>query len=142
MDAKKLIDPELKPMADAIPSRKVTRETLAETREMSAATREQMQLPPTSVSVSQQMIQTNDGEIKLHIYKPENAPKDNPALLWFHGGGYITGSSDDFQALLIAESCRCTVISVDYRVAPEHPFPAGPNDGYAALEWVQKYRPT
>jgi len=136
MDARKLIDPELIPMAEMIPYNEITRDNLAESRAVNAENRAGMEMPPTSVSVNRRVIPTKDGETALHIYQPENAPEGNPALLWFHGGGYIVGNSEDFQALMIADICRCTVISVEYRLAPEHPFPAGPEDGYAALEWV------
>jgi len=136
VDARKNIDPELKPFVEAIPTQVVSRENLAQVREVSKANRAGVELPETSVSVSERVISNNGREIKLHVYTPEGALPENPALLWFHGGGYVLGTSDDFQALMIAEACRCTVISVDYSIAPEHPFPAGADDGYAALEWL------
>jgi acetyl esterase len=57
-------------------------------------------------------------------------------VLWIHGGGYLIGSPEDERAKIIANHCNCTVFSVDYRLAPEHPFPAGPNDCYATLAWI------
>jgi len=136
MSARNNIDPELQPFAEQMPVNVISRETLAETRETQKTARAELPLPATNVSVRQTAISNNGQEIALHIYEPNNVPPNNPALLWFHGGGYILGSSDDFQAQLIAERCQCSVISVDYRIAPEHPFPAGPEDGHAALEWV------
>lgn len=136
MDGINNIDPELKPIVEAMPRQVFTRENLAQMRETSTANRAAMELPETTVSVSQRVISNNGHEVNIHVYTPEGAGAENPGLLWFHGGGYIVGSSDDFQALLIAEACRCTVVSVDYSIAPEHPFPAGTDDGYFALEWL------
>jgi len=130
------IDSELKPIVEAMPTQVFTRENLAQMRETSTANRAAMELPETTVSVSQRVISNNGHEVNIHVYTPEGDRAENPGLLWFHGGGYIVGSSDDFQALLIAETCRCTVASVDYSIAPEHPFPAGTDDGYFALEWL------
>jgi acetyl esterase len=59
-------------------------------------------------------------------------------LLYFHGGGYVIGNLDISDAICrsIASGSRCVVISVDYRLAPEHPFPAATDDAWAALIWV------
>jgi acetyl esterase/lipase len=61
-----------------------------------------------------------------------------PALLWIHGGGYVLGNveQDDLFAQRIALAVECVVVSVDYRLAPEHPFPAPLEDCYAALSWL------
>ena len=66
--------------------------------------------------------------------RPSSEPR--PGLLWIHGGGYILGSAEDERARTVAERLDCAVVSVDYRLAPEHPFPAGPEDCYAALQWM------
>jgi len=136
VDVRNKIHPELKPFAEAMPATTITRDNISETRATLKEARASMELPVTQVSVSQKEISKNGHQIKLHVYTPDHAPSNNPGLLWFHGGGYIVGSSDDFQALLIAENCGCTVVSVDYAIAPERPFPAGSEEGYAALEWV------
>jgi len=61
-----------------------------------------------------------------------------PALLWIHGGGYVLGSveRDDLLAKHLARVGQCVVASVEYRLAPEHPFPAPVEDCYAALKWL------
>ena len=77
------------------------------------------------------------GEIPVRIYIPQgNGPW--PVLLFFHGGGWIVGNLDmeHHVCLSLAHKTPCIVVSVDYRLAPEHPFPAAPEDCYAALEWV------
>ena len=78
-----------------------------------------------------------EGEIPVRIMKP--GPGDSyPLLVWFHGGGWTIGnlnSGADAQRLL-ANVANCVIVSVDYRLAPEHPYPAPLDDCYAALEWA------
>ena len=77
------------------------------------------------------------GSIPVRIYTPEgNGPL--PVLLFFHGGGWVVGNLDmeHHVCIALAHKTPCIVVSVDYRLAPEHPFPAAPEDCYAALEWV------
>jgi acetyl esterase len=89
----------------------------------------------TDVSIDERAIPTHDGEVRLLIYRLPGS-EVTPGILWIHGGGYILGTPTDDRARMIAEELACTVVSVDYRLAPEHPFPAGPEDCYAALLWI------
>lgn len=77
-------------------------------------------------------------DVMVRIYQPENRPDTLPALLWIHGGGYVLGSvtGDDLKAKSLCLSLNCVVASVEYRLAPEHPFPAPVEDCYAALKWL------
>jgi acetyl esterase/lipase len=77
-------------------------------------------------------------DVMVRVYQPENRPETLPALLWIHGGGYVLGSveADDVKAKMLALSLNCVVASVEYRLAPEHPFPAPVEDCYAALKWL------
>lgn len=77
-------------------------------------------------------------EVMVRLYRPEKQAKHLPALLWIHGGGYVLGSvlGDDLKAKGLAFSLNCVVVSVEYRLAPEHPFPAPLEDCYAALKWL------
>lgn len=79
-------------------------------------------------------------KITLRIYTPrQQAPQANlPLFLFMHGGGFISGDLDTHDVLLrsISNGAKCIVVSVDYRLAPEHPFPAGLEDAYAALLWA------
>ncbi len=81
-----------------------------------------------------------DGEpdVMVRIYQPEERPETLPALLWIHGGGYVLGNvdGDDLKAKSMALAINCVVASVEYRLAPEHPFPAPVEDCYAALKWL------
>ena len=74
------------------------------------------------------------GPIALRIFKPERA---RGAYLHFHGGGFVMGAPDQFDALLnrFAEGTGMTVVSAGYRLAPEHPFPAAPDDCIASARW-------
>ncbi len=76
--------------------------------------------------------------VLVRIYQPEDRPATLPALLWIHGGGYVLGSvdGDDLKAKILCLSLNCVVASVEYRLAPEHPFPAPVEDCYAALKWL------
>jgi acetyl esterase len=77
--------------------------------------------------------------ILLRLYRPLDAPNEAlPALVYFHGGGWVTGDLDTHDTLCreLANGAGCAVVSVDYRLAPEHPFPAAFDDALAATRWV------
>ena len=77
------------------------------------------------------------GEIPIRVYLPEGA-SPFPAYVYFHGGGWVIGNleTSDQSCRLITNRSGCAVVSVDYRLAPEHRYPAAADDCYAALEWV------
>jgi len=87
--------------------------------------------------VSDQSIAGPDGEIPLRIYWPDGQGPF-PVVVFFHGGGFVFCGLDshDGQARSLCKGAGCVVVSVDYRLAPEHPFPAAPEDCYAATRWV------
>ena len=78
-----------------------------------------------------------EAPIPVRIYTPEGEPPF-PVLVYFHGGGWMRGSLDGYDGLcrLLAAEAECVVVSVDYRLTPEHPFPAGFEDCYAVTEWA------
>ena len=78
-------------------------------------------------------------KIRLRIYKPKSVGTPVPVLLWLHGGGYVMGTPemDDVGCFEYVRELGITIVSVDYRCAPKHPFPAGLEDGYSALKWVE-----
>jgi acetyl esterase len=108
-----------------------------------AATRaafDNMPLPRREIalaSVADRKIPGPAGEIPVRIYQPHGAGV-KPVLLYFHGGGWVIGTLDSYDATCreLAQGAGCVVVSVDYRLAPEHRYPAAPDDCYAALKWV------
>jgi acetyl esterase len=77
------------------------------------------------------------GQIPVRIYRASLEP-NQPAIVYFHGGGFVIGDleSHDGTCRRLCHNIGCTVVSVDYRLAPEHVFPAAVDDSYAATEWV------
>lgn len=76
--------------------------------------------------------------VRLRVYRPAFVAVPAAVLLWFHGGGYIMGKpkQDDRSCAQLSAELGIPIVSVDYRCAPKHPFPAGLEDGYAALRWL------
>jgi acetyl esterase/lipase len=79
-----------------------------------------------------------DPDVTVRVYSPPESATPRPCCYWIHGGGYIFGSIDmsDARCVQTADSLDCVVVSVEYRLAPEHPFPAPLDDCYAALAWT------
>jgi acetyl esterase len=94
--------------------------------------------PEPVAQVSDHTIPGPGGDIGLRVYQAAGTATPAPVLVWYHGGGWVIGdlASADPTARKLANRTGAVVVSVDYRLAPEHPFPAGPDDCWAALEWV------
>lgn len=99
-------------------------------------------IPPAADAVvartEDRNIQGPAGDLPVRIYWPE-VDGALPIVLYFHGGGYVVGDLDtqDMIARAFCAWSDAIVVSVDYRLAPEHRFPAGIDDGFAALKWAQ-----
>jgi acetyl esterase/lipase len=95
---------------------------------------------PADVRVGNTFIPAEEARhrIRLRVYQPERMTGITPALIWLHGGGYVVGKPemDDSRCAGFVHELGLSVISVDYRLAPGHPFPAGLQDAYTALKWV------
>jgi acetyl esterase len=80
------------------------------------------------------------GPIPLRYYRPAGVDKKEPipVLVFYHGGGWVIGDLDthDVVCRLLSNEARCAVVSVDYRMGPEHKFPAAVEDAYSAAHWV------
>jgi acetyl esterase len=78
-------------------------------------------------------------KIRVRVYRPLSTEL-LPVVIWFHGGGWVVGTieSHDPVCRALANRTPCVVVSVDYRLAPEAPFPAGLDDAWAATQWVAK----
>jgi acetyl esterase len=92
---------------------------------------------PSLSGIEDRLIPGPLGEIPIRIYTPHGAGPF-PVLVYFHGGGFYLGNieSDDGPCREIANKAGCIVVSVDYRLAPEHKFPAAVEDCYAATRWA------
>ena len=79
--------------------------------------------------------------IPIRIYRRADLAPHAPAIVYFHGGGFVIGSlaSHDGVCRTLADEARAVVVSVDYRLAPEHPWPAAPDDAFAAYRWVREH---
>jgi len=99
--------------------------------------------PRTPVDVTDRTIPgPPDGlPVTVRIYRPSGHPEPIPALIYLHGGGFVLGDLDTVHssATRIADQASAAVVSVDYRLAPEHPFPAGLEDCYAVLAWTARH---
>jgi acetyl esterase len=98
--------------------------------------------PETVGSVEDRLIRGPASELPVRIYTPAGVEQGPlPALVYLHGGGWVLGSieSHDPVCRALANHARCLVVSVGYRLAPEHPFPAAPEDCYAATCWVAEH---
>jgi acetyl esterase len=80
--------------------------------------------------------------LKARVYRPEGAGQAVPLMVYFHGGGWVVGDLDTHDLLIarLAKDAGCAVASVDYRLAPEHPFPAPCDDTLDALLWLAEHR--
>lgn len=93
---------------------------------------------PGGVTVGRRSLQGLGGAIALRTYVPDDLTGTLPTVVFFHGGGYVLGdvSTHDGFARRLALGARARVLSVDYRRAPEDPFPAALDDGIAAVRWI------
>ncbi|HYL71511.1 MAG TPA: alpha/beta hydrolase [Candidatus Dormibacteraeota bacterium] len=94
---------------------------------------------PAVARVEERTVAGPAGSLALRIYTPANAAADIlPGFIYFHGGGFVAGSLDthDGIARSLANACGARLLSVDYRLGPEHRFPAAVEDGCAAARWV------
>jgi acetyl esterase len=80
-------------------------------------------------------------EVKIRVYRPRSGGGAMPAFVYIHGGGFVAGSMDlgHGRALMVAAEVGCVVVSVEYRLAPEHRFPAGLDDCFTALSWTASH---
>ena len=100
--------------------------------------------PEEVAAVEDRRIAGPAGTIGVRIFTPAGGGSGPlPVLLYYHGGGFVFGDLDLVDPITrrLANRSGCIVVSVDYRLAPEHPFPAAAEDAYAALSWVAEHAP-
>ncbi len=111
--------------------------SVPEARARNVARREAIPPGPDLHRVEDREIDGPGGAISVRVFWP-TGKSGLPVLVWFHGGGWVVGSVDgsDHTARYLAQAAGCIVVSVDYRLAPEHPAPAAYDDCYAATVWA------
>ena len=135
------IHPELRPLVPALPQVDIAEPAAFRERqriraaELAAAVRR-----PQGMTVVDRLVPGPAGapDVPVRIYTPGGSSSEVGALVWFHGGGYVFGEieASERACVEIADVVGCVVVSVEYRLAPEHPYPAGHDDCCAALTWV------
>jgi acetyl esterase len=105
----------------------------------------QMQRTAQNLATAPKDVETRDltvsgaaGPVAARLYTPAGAPASGPGLVYFHGGGFVIGDLEthDAHCRRLAAFSGARVMAVDYRLAPEHPFPAGHDDALAAARWA------
>src|SRR5271156_4071337 len=135
------IDPTLKALVDAIPMTFKASDGV----EAARAKLKQLQAPPEmlpDLRIENRIVGHGDVPASpVRISWPSPEPGNLPIVLFYHGGGFALGDLDthDHVARAHAVGVEAIVVSVDYRLAPEHPFPAGIEDAWAALQWVGEH---
>jgi acetyl esterase/lipase len=136
--ARPAIDPPLKGLLDSFPMTF----TAAEGVEVARARLAQLKVPAEmlpDLRIEEPTVEYDGLSVRVRIYWPPDAPAENlPIVVFYHGGGWCLGDLDTHDPLARAHAvgAEAIVVSVDYRLAPEHPFPAGIEDSWAALRWV------
>jgi len=133
------IDPNLKMLLDAVPLEFTIDDGVEVAREKMRALKPPAELLP-DMRIEQRTVGYGElTDIPVRIYWPPSETEESlPIVVFYHGGGWAIGDLDthDHVARAHAIGAKAIVVSVDYRLAPEHPFPAGVEDAWAALQWV------
>jgi acetyl esterase len=138
-DSGSAIDPILQKVLDAVPFR------LSADSGVEVARRQLRDLPRRSfhpeLRVQDRTIDGPAGPINIRIYWPPTDHVTPPVLMFFHGGGFVVGDLDthDGTCRQHAVGASAVVVSVEYRLAPEHPYPAAIDDAWAATQWVAEH---
>jgi acetyl esterase len=134
------VDPQAQTLLDtwaALPTIPVAQLTPLSVRESDRAV-EALQAPPEPVQrIEEQLAHTSVGQIPIRVYTPLEGTPPFPIFIYFHGGGFVIGS-ESYQSPLCAltNRTRHLLCAVEYRLAPEHPFPAAVDDAFAAAQWL------
>ena len=94
---------------------------------------------PAGVDVEDTVLPLDGRTLRARVYRPAGARKPLPLVVYLHGGGWVVGDLDthDLMVARFAADSHCAVVSVDYRMAPEHPFPVPVEDALDALLWLE-----
>jgi acetyl esterase/lipase len=102
--------------------------------------------PPSNLTEGDMTVTARDGyKIPVRVYRPTSPPAEGSSLVvLLHGGGFCLGdlSGEEMNSRLFTSELGAVCVNVDYRLAPEHPFPVPMHDSWDALEWVRICYPT
>ena len=137
------LDPAIQPLLDALNAADAPDSTTMDPPAVRELFRGMMAFdgdPSAVAKVEERTVPGPTGDIPVRVYRPEG-DGPFPILVWYHGGGWVIGDIDtaDTAARRLCSLADALVVSVDYRLAPEHPYPAGTDDGWAALTWVAEH---
>lgn len=138
-DLRQFVDPELRPLLDRYGPSTLDATSLAEARAKRQPPPGMKDDLPARTEIGLIPGMPGDPEVRVLVIAPEAASATpRPAILHIHGGGFVMGNPDSMAAALRQWALKldCAIVSVDYRLAPEHPFPAPLEDCYAALVWM------
>jgi acetyl esterase len=129
------LDPELVAMVELLPDMTAAMDDLVAARAMLAS------LVPAGPVPGEAVLDIHDalaGDVPVRVYRPKGAVADLPGILYLHGGGFCLGGVDleHGGAVQLANAVGAVVVSVGYRLAPEHPYPAGLEDCYVGLRYL------
>jgi acetyl esterase len=115
-------------------------QTPAQARERMAALRGEQAPGPEMASAADTRVRASGGFVPIRVLTP--VPRPRGVIVYYHGGGWVIGAIADFDKLgrVLAQRTECTVILVDYRLAPEYRFPTAVDDAWAALRWADERR--
>jgi acetyl esterase/lipase len=138
------LDPELRPMMERLPTDRtldLNKISAARARMKKLVTELLASMPPVEgVTIQDQFAPAFSGDhpVRVRVYRADDQQNKLPALFWIHGGGYVMGDVDQDDRLMkqLVRRIGCLAVSVDYRLAPEHPFPIPVEDCYAGLKWL------
>jgi acetyl esterase len=136
------VRPEVRTFLDyvnALPGQKAYELPLAEARNMMHASRHVADAPTGELAVKRDLEMPGPaGAIRLRLFDARAERGPGPVMVFYHGGGFVLGDMDTHEPFCaeIARLMDLPVVSIDYRLAPEHPFPAGVEDAIAATRWI------
>ena len=142
---KHLVDPDLYPLLERYANYPLNAEVLPEQRKEIAASAPAVDGAGDGIPVRVERVGVprsyGEGSVPVVLILPAEPSSQRGAILHIHGGGYVKGSPDQVLPRLRqqAHTLNCVIASVDYALAPEFPFPAGIEDCYAALLWLQEH---
>ncbi len=138
-----MLDPQARALIDLMVARQVPPTHTLSTEDARRLYRERRgftQPEPAAVGAVRELQASGPaGPVAMRLYEPRHGTWPHPVLVYFHGGGWVIGDLDthDVVCRQLCVASGCAVLSVDYRLAPEYPFPAAVHDCHAAVRWLR-----